>query len=92
MSKATTIKILSTVILIGLISYLTWDNTQKMQPAVQRLLITDYRITTTRTDNYNKYCTDAKISKTDLSDTDTLSTATSNRNSVDAELGIDGYH
>lgn len=33
MSKATTIKILSSIILIALVSFFTWDNTQNLQPA-----------------------------------------------------------
>lgn len=91
MKKSSTLKGVAVLLLVGLVSFMTWDNSQEtptIAPSSERLLQT-YLTSTTRTANVAKYCVNG-VDRTSLATTADISTAQTNRQAVESKLGIDG--
>ena len=89
MKKSASLKVVTWLLIMVLISVCTWTSTQSMESAVKRLL--SIRITSTRTDSFNNYCADKSFSKANLVDSEVLASTTAKRNTQYEEWGLDGY-
>jgi hypothetical protein len=90
MKNSSTWKGAAVLLLVGLVSYMAWDNTQEPLASTtspQRLL--PYQTSATRSANIEKYCVNG-VDRTSLVTTADVSTAATNRKAVDSSLGIDG--
>lgn len=90
MKKSSTLKGAAVLLLVGLVSFMAWDNTQKplsTNTSPERLL--PYQTSATRSANIGKYCVNG-VDRTSLVTTTDISTAKTNRKAVDSSLSIDG--
>jgi hypothetical protein len=88
MNKSSTSKGIIILLLVGLISFFAWDNTQKAVPVKVRFL-SGYQTSSSRTNNVQTYCP-ANIDRTTLVSSGDVSSAQNIMNSIRSQLGIDG--
>jgi hypothetical protein len=89
MAKSATMKGIVALLIVSLVTYAAWDNTQETQPVKERLL-PSFQTSSTRTNNVQTYCP-VSLDRTTLAPTADVTAAQSTRSSVESQLGIDGY-
>lgn len=88
MSKSSTLKAIAVLLLVGVVSFVAWDNQEQDVQASPRMLIT-YQTNSIRSANVQKYCP-GSVDRTTLVTSSDLAAAKTNQNTVSSTLGIDG--
>jgi hypothetical protein len=88
MNTSSTAKGLTVLLLVGLISFLAWDNTQEAVPVKARFL-SGYQTSSTRTNNVQTNCP-ANLDRTTLVSSGDVSSAQNLMSNIHLQLGIDG--